>query len=177
VKLHGILPNNGLAVPGQTITLKIEIDNPMELTIKSLRATLKQYRKIVDEETGFIIFSFNLPGFQPQGFKSKFRRSTYELSIPREKCRVMAPTSILKNVRYELHIQCHIHCLLKNHFTLKLPIICTTDHQQTLKIMDELRSLPEIPQFLSNREEEKPPPSYEAFIASEVLPKYEDTIR
>jgi hypothetical protein len=43
--------------------------------------------------------------------------------------------------------------------------------------MDELRSLPEIPQFLSNREEEKPPPSYEAFIASEVLPKYEDTIR
>ncbi len=177
VKLHGCLRNNGLAVPGQTLMLQIEIDNPMEITIKSMRAILKQYRKIVDEETDFIIFSYNLPGFQLQGFKSKFRQSTYELSIPLEKCRVMAPTSSLKNVRYELHIQCHIHGLLKNHFTLTLPVICTTDHQQTLKIMDELKFLPEIPRPISNREEEKPPPSYEDFIASEILPKYEDIIR
>jgi hypothetical protein len=88
----------------------------------------------------------------------------------------MAPTSSYKDVRYELHIQCHIHRLFNNHFTLTLPIICTADHQQTLQIMDELKSLPEILQHLSNNEEENPPPSYEDFIVSEILPTYEETI-
>ncbi len=175
IELHGALPN-GLVVPGQTHMLQIEIDNPMKTTIKSIRVTLKQYRNIVDEETEFTIFSSILPGFQRKGFNNEYRQSTYELPIPLEKCRVMAPTSSYKNVRYELHIQCHLHCLFNGHFTLTLPIICTTDHQRTLKIMDELKSLPEILQHLSNEEEENPPPSYDDFIASEILPKYEDTI-
>jgi hypothetical protein len=42
--------------------------------------------------------------------------------------------------------------------------------------MEELKSLPEIHQHLSNKKEEKPPPSYEDFMASEILPKYEDII-
>jgi hypothetical protein len=42
--------------------------------------------------------------------------------------------------------------------------------------MDELKALPEILQHLSNQEEENPPPSYEDFIVSEILPKYEDAI-
>ncbi len=176
LKLHGILSNSGLAVPGQSLMLQIEIDNPMQVTIKSIRATLKQYRNIIDEETHFTVFSSILPGFEQKGFNSKYRQSTYELSIPLEKCRVMAPTSSYKNVRYELHIQCHIDCLLNKHFTLTLPVICTTDHQRTLKIMDELKSLPGITQHRSNKDEEKSPPAYEDFIASEVLPKYEDII-
>jgi hypothetical protein len=171
ITLRGILMNNGLAVPGQSLTLQTEIDNPMEITIKSMRAILKQYRRIVDEETEFTIFAFNLPGFQPQGFKSKFRQSTYELSIPLEKCRIMAPTSTLNKVRYELHIQCNISCLFNSRFILKLPIVCATDHQKKLK------SLIEIPQTLLDREEDKQPPTYEDFIASEILPSYEDIIR
>jgi len=176
VKLRGILQNNGLVVPGQTLMLQIEIENPMRLTIKSIRAILKQYRTIIDEETDLIIFSSILPGFRPERFNSEYRQSTYELPIPLEKCRLMAPTSSHKKVRYELHIQCHLHCSFNNHFTLTLPIICTTNHQPTLKIMEELKSLPEIHQHLSNKKEEKPPPSYEDFMASEILPKYEDII-
>ncbi len=176
VKLHGTLPNNGLAVPGQPLILEIEIDNPMKVTIKSIRVTLKQYRNIIHQESDYIIFSSMLPGFKPNGFNSEHRQSTYELPIPLEKCRVMAPTSSYKNVRYELDIQCHTHCLFNNHFTLTLPVICTTDHQQTLKIMDELKSLPINLQNLSTNKEENPPPSYEDFIASEILPKYEDII-
>ena len=172
VTLRGILTNNGLVVPGKSLTLQTEIDNPTEVIIKSMRAILKQYRRIVEQETEFTIFSFNLPGFQPHGFKSKFRRSTYELSIPLEKCRVMAPTSTLKKVRYELHIQCHISCLFNSRFILKLPVISATDHQKKLKIMNEL-----IPRSLLDREEDKQPPSYEDFIASEILPRYEDIER
>ena len=88
----------------------------------------------------------------------------------------MAPTSHHKNVRYELHIQCHLNCSFNNHFTLTLPVICTTDHQPPLQIMDELKSLPGILQYLQNIEIEKPPPSYEDFIASEILPRYRDII-
>ncbi|CAF1013383.1 unnamed protein product [Rotaria sp. Silwood1] len=176
VKLYGALPNNGLVVPGQTLMLQIEIDNPMKVTIKLIRATLKQYRTITDQETDLIIFSFLLPGFKPKGFNSEYRQSSYELPIPMEKCRLMAPTSSYKSVRYELHIQCHLYCPFNNHFTLTLPIICTTDHQQPLKIMDELKSLPEVLQRLSSKQEEKPPPSYEDFMASEILPKYDDII-
>jgi hypothetical protein len=178
VKLHGTLPNNGLVVPGQTLMLQIEIDNPVRLTIKSIRATLKQYRTIIDEETDIIIFSSMFPGFKPERFDSEYRQSTYELSIPPGKCRLMAPTSPHKNVRYELHIQCHLNCSFNNHFTLTLPVICTTDHQPTLKIMDELKYLPEILRQLSNKKKEEtpPPPSYEDFIVSEILPNYEDII-
>ncbi|CAF2635133.1 unnamed protein product [Rotaria sp. Silwood2] len=176
VKFYGALPNNGLAVPGQTLMLQIEIDNPMKVTIKLIRATLKQYRNITDQETDFTIFSFILPGFKPKGFNSEYRQSTYELPIPIGKCRLMAPTSSYKGVRYELHIQCHLDCSFNNNFTLTLPVICTTDHQQPLKIMDELKSIPEILQRLSSKEEEKPPPTYEDFMASEILPKYEDII-
>ncbi|CAF1188486.1 unnamed protein product [Rotaria sordida] len=176
VKLYGALSNNGLVVPGQTLSLQIEINNPMKVTIKLIRATLKQYRIITDQETDFIIFSFILPGFKSKGFNSEYRQSTYELPIPMEKCRLMAPTSSYKSVRYELHIQCHLYCSFNNHFTLTLPIICTTDHQQPLKIMDELKSVPEILRRLSNKKEEKSPPSYEDFMASEILPKYEDII-
>ncbi|CAF5010405.1 unnamed protein product, partial [Rotaria sp. Silwood1] len=176
VKLYGALPNNGLVVPGQTLMLQIEIDNPMKVTIKLIRATLKQYRTITDQETDFIILSFILPGFKPKGFNSEYRQSTYELPIPMEKCRLMAPTSSYKSVRYELHIQCYLHCSFNNHFTLTLPIICTTDHQKPLKIMDELKSVPEILRRLSSKPEEKPPPSYEDFMASEILPNYEDII-
>ena len=176
VKLHCTLPNNGLIVPGQTLMLQVEIDNPMKLIIKSIRATLKQYRNIIDEETNIPIFSFMLPGFKPERFNSKYRQSTYELSLPLEKCPLMAPTSSHKNVRYELHIQCHLSCSFNNHFALTLPIICTTDHQSPLKIIDELKSLSQILRNLSNPSEDTLPPSYEDFIASEILPTYEDII-
>jgi hypothetical protein len=177
VKLHGNLPNNGLAVPGQALILQVEIDNPMKVTIKSIRVTLKQYRNIIYEETDFTIFSTLLPGFESKGFNSEYHKSTHELSIPLENCRVMAPTSSYKNVRYELHIQCHIHCLFNNHFTLTLPVICTTDHRRTIQIMDELKSLPEILQHLSIEDEDRhSPPNYEDFIASQTLPRYEDII-
>jgi hypothetical protein len=92
VKLHGTLPNNGLVVPDPTLMLQIKIDNPMRLTIKSIRATLKQYRNIVDEETDVTIFSSILPGFKLERFNSKYRQSTYELLLPLEKCRLMTPT-------------------------------------------------------------------------------------
>ncbi|UJR32528.1 hypothetical protein I4U23_019990 [Adineta vaga] len=174
VKLYGILSNNGLMVPGCTHLLEIEIHNPMKVTIKSIRAILKQYRTITDEETDFTIFSSLLTVFKSKGFNNEYHQNIYELSIPLEKCQVMAPTSLYKNVRYELHIQCHIHGLFNSHFTLTLPIICTTDHQRTLKIMDELKSLPEILEHLSIDEEENSPPSYEDFIISEILPRYED---
>jgi hypothetical protein len=176
VKLHGTVPNNGLVVPGQTVTLQIEIDNPMKVTIKSIRATLKQYRNIIGEETDLTVFSTILLGFKQKEFNSEYFQSQYEIPIPLEKCRLMAPTSSYRNVRYELHIQCHLHFSFNNHFTLTLPIICTTDHQRPLKIMDELKSLPEILQHVSSEEEENPPPNYEDFIASEILPKYEDII-
>lgn len=174
VKLHSTLPNNGLIVPGRNLMFQIEIDNPTKVPIKSIRATLKQYRTIRDAETYFTIFSTLLPGFKSRGFNDEYRQSTYEIPIPLDKCRVMAPTSIYKNVRYELDIQCYLHCSFNNHFTLTLPIICTTDHQQPLKVIDELKSLPKLHQHLLRREEEKPPPKYEDFMASEILPKYED---
>ncbi|CAF0874702.1 unnamed protein product [Adineta ricciae] len=174
VKLHGVLSNNGLIVPGHCHMLEIEISNPMKTTIKSIRAILKQYRTITDEESDFTIFSTILTGFRPKGFSNEYHHNIYELSIPLDKCQVMAPTSSYKNVRYELHVQCHIHGFFNSHFTLTLPTICTTDHQRTLKIMDELKSFPEILEHLSIDEEENSPPSYEDFIISEVLPKYDD---
>ncbi|CAF3305308.1 unnamed protein product [Rotaria socialis] len=171
VTVYGTLSNNGLVVPGQTLILQIEIDNPMKVTMKLIRATLKQYRHITDQDTDFTVFSFILPGFKPKGFNSEYRQSTYELPIPMEKCRLMPPTSSYKSVRYELDIQCHLNCSFNNQFTLTLPIICTTDHQQPLKILDELKSVPEILRRLTIRKEKKQPPSYEDFMASEILPK------
>jgi len=176
VKLHGSLSNYGLVVPGKTLMFQIEIDNPMRLIIKSIQATLKQYRTIIDKETDLTIISTLLPGFESKRFNNEYRRSTYELPIPLEKCRLMAPTSSHKNIRYELDILCHLNCSFNNRFILTLPIICNTDHQPKLKIMDELKYLPRILQHLSNNEEEKPPPSYEDFIASEILPRYKDII-
>jgi hypothetical protein len=176
VKLHGVLANNGLIVPGRSHTLEIQINNPMRVMIKSIRAVLKQYRTIAAEESDFTVFSTVLTGFKSKGFNSEYYQSSYELSIPLEKCQVMAPTSAQHNVRYELYIQCHIHGLFNSHFTLTLPAICTTDHQDTLQILDELKSLPEILEHLSIDDEENSPPSYEAFVVSEVLPRYEDVI-
>jgi hypothetical protein len=176
LKLHGTLSNYGLFVPGKTFMFQIEIDNPMRLIIKSIQATLKQYRTIIDEETDITIISTFLPGFESKRFNSEYRQSTYELPIPLEKCRLMAPTSSFKNIRYELYILCHLDCSFNNRFILTLPIICSTDHQPKLKIRDELKYLPRILQHLSNSEEEKPPPSYEAFMASVILPTYKDSI-
>ncbi|CAF1488843.1 unnamed protein product [Adineta steineri] len=173
VTLRGILLNNGFIVPGQIHILQIEIHNPMKVTIKSIRAILKQYRNITDEETDFTIFSTVLTEFKPKGFNNSYHQDTYELLIPLEKCQVMTPTSSYKNVRYELHIQCSIHSLFNSHFTLTLPVICTSEHQRTLEIMDELKSLPEILQYLSI-DEENLPPTYEDFVTSQPLPKYED---
>ncbi|CAF4890631.1 unnamed protein product, partial [Rotaria magnacalcarata] len=73
----------------------------------------------------------------------------------------MPPTSSYKSVRYELDIQCHLNCSFNNQFTLTLPIICTTDHQQPLKIMNELKSVPKLLRRLSIKKEKKQPPSYE----------------
>ncbi|CAF1396266.1 unnamed protein product [Rotaria sordida] len=56
-KLRGTLSNNGSAISDQTLMLQIEIDNPNKLIIKSIRAILKQYRLIKDQQTNIIIFS------------------------------------------------------------------------------------------------------------------------
>ncbi|CAF1127761.1 unnamed protein product [Rotaria sordida] len=55
-KLRGTLSNNGSTISDQTLMLQIEIDNPNKL-IKSIRAILKQYRLIKDQQTNIIIFS------------------------------------------------------------------------------------------------------------------------
>lgn len=174
VKLHGALSNHGLLVPGRSHAVQIQISNPMRVAIKSIRVTLKQYRTIVDEESDFTVISTLLTGPKSKGFNSEYHQSTYELFVPLEKCQLMAPTSSQHNVRYELHIHCHVHGLFKSHFTLALPALCSTDHQRTLKILDELKALPEILEHLSIDDEEPVPPSYADFVESEVLPRYED---
>ncbi|CAF2804245.1 unnamed protein product [Rotaria sp. Silwood2] len=78
----------------------------------------------------------------------------------------MASTSIYKNVRCQcqLNIQCYLHCSFNNYLILTSPIICTTDHQQTLKVIDQLKYLFEIHQHKTIKKEEKSLPSYEDFI-------------
>ncbi|CAF1435036.1 unnamed protein product [Rotaria sordida] len=56
-KLRGTLSNNGPTISDQTLMLQIEIDNQNKLIIKSIRAILKQYRLIKDQQTNIIIFS------------------------------------------------------------------------------------------------------------------------
>ena len=172
VELHCILlNNNGLIVPGQKLKLQIEIINPLEQIIKSIRVKLQQYRFIIHEETDLDIFSFVLPDFESKTFHDKYRKCTYELTISLNKCRLMAPTSHLKRVRYELQIQCY---LLKKDFVVKLPIVCTTDHQSTLNIPEEFQSISQITQYRLRNQQEKQPPTYQDFLASEILPKYNE---
>ncbi|UJR19777.1 hypothetical protein I4U23_022911 [Adineta vaga] len=176
VKLHGILSNKGLIVPEKKFTLQIKLINPLQQIIKSIRIILKQYRFIIHEETDLTIFSFLLPGFESDKFHDQYRQCTYEFTIPLDKCRLMAPTSHLTHVRYELQIECYLNSSSKSHLILKLPIICTTDHQSTLNIPEEFQSIPEIIQYRLQNQEDKQPPSYEDFLASEILPTYNEII-
>jgi len=166
-----LLNQRGLIVPGGKISLQIELINPLGHIIKKMRVKFQQYRHILYEETELNVFSFGIPDFELKTFNEIYHKSIYEVIIPLEKCRLMAPTSRFKNVRYELQIEFH---LLQKIALIKFPAICSTDHQPVLNIPEEFQTISSVKQYRLQYEQDRPPPSYRDAIASAVLPQYHD---
>ncbi|CAF1017915.1 unnamed protein product [Adineta ricciae] len=53
-----------LIIPGEKLSLQIDILNPLQQMIKSIRIKLQQYRLIIDRQTDLNVFSFLLPGLR-----------------------------------------------------------------------------------------------------------------
>jgi hypothetical protein len=155
-------------LPGQAISLDVNLENPKRLTVKRIEATLIQHREIAKNVHSEIISRMDLP-IQEDLNETEFHQA-FSLHVPRGH---LLPThhsmaqcstlSISTNIHYELKLEAKMHEMLDD-IVLSIPIIIGTKSSSELNQLEE-NSYIELPiSYLAAIKQTDIPPTYESAV-------------
>ncbi|CAF1178544.1 unnamed protein product [Adineta steineri] len=166
VKLY--LDQRGI-LPGQNISLHIDLQNPKRLKIQRIEATLIQHRQVALDHHAETIFQKNLPNMA--NFDKAELHQTFDLLVPSNHlpptytCKVKCHSaSIRTNIYYELKLEIKVDDVLCN-MKFNIPIIIATE------------SLPDRYQIGNNNYTDMPIPYSAVLEETDILPSYEFAIK
>ncbi|UJR16131.1 hypothetical protein I4U23_003042 [Adineta vaga] len=171
VNLQGHLIQNGV-VPGEKLSLNINLLNPKRADIKRIEATLIQHRQIALSQQSETIFRMELPELHE--FNGTNFHQIFELPIPSD---YLSPTytyttqccgpSLGIAFNYELKLDVKVRGLFTD-FKVSMPVLIGTDtsyDEQPPSFMNNFDHIP-IASAPAYDYEEVPPPTYESIITN-----------
>ncbi|CAF3052316.1 unnamed protein product [Rotaria socialis] len=138
LRLHGYLRHSQI-VPGQSLSVQINVHNPERTEIKRIDAAFIQHRKTALNHNDEVIFSINLPGLNE--FNELYFQRDFGLPVPSINLTPTHTFSTLHsdhsynfNVDYELLLRVKTHGIFTN-FEVSIPVVVGTEailggHQQ-----------------------------------------------
>ncbi|CAF1449936.1 unnamed protein product [Adineta ricciae] len=170
VNLQGRIVQNGV-VPGEKLSLELQLQNPKRVEIKRIEATFIQHRQIGQSQQSETIFRMELPDVRE--FSDMNLHRTFDLYIPSG---YLSPTYVYATqccgpalgiaYNYELKLDVHVRGLFTD-FKVNIPVLVGTDTSydhapvHIINNFDE-QSIPSAPAF----DYEEPPPSYESIVTN-----------
>ncbi len=174
IHLQGYLLRGGV-VPGDKLSIQIDLQNPKQAGIKRIEATLIQHRQIARSSHSEIIFRLDLPDLRE--FTGTTLQRTFDLIVPGI---YLSPSytylsqsfnqQIGVNIHYELILDVKARGLFTD-FKVSVPVIVGTEpmsvqqqqqQQMTRPIEMPIPSAPVL-------EYEEPPPSYETVVTNQTM--------
>ena len=130
LRLQGSLLQSSI-VPGQSLSIQINLANPKETIIKSIEASFIQHRETAMDRHKEVIFSVNLPGLSE--FNELQLQRNFDLLVPHM---YLTPTnkfatthdgySYYLSVHYQLRLEVKPHGILTN-FEVSVPVKVGTE--------------------------------------------------
>jgi hypothetical protein len=152
-------------LPGQKISLDIDIENPKRLQIQNIQATLIQHRIIAQNHHAEIIFRMDLSNLS--NFNQTELHRTFDLQVPYGR---LSPTYnytvqysnllISTDIFYELELKVNVRGML-TEMKISIPIIIGTD--SSLERYQQQRNSAETEMPIAY-EDTHLPPSYESLL-------------
>jgi len=160
-------------VPGDKLSIQIDLQNPKQAGIKRIEATLIQHRQVARSSHTETIFRLDLPDIRE--FTGRELQRTFDLIVPAV---YLSPTytylsqisnpPIGMSIRYELILDIKVRGLFTD-FKISVPVIVgtepmTVEHQQQQQMNRPIEMpIPSAPAF----EHDEPPPSYESIVTTQ----------
>ena len=168
LQLHIYLHRRGI-LPGQTISLDVNLRNPERFHIERTEAKLMQHHKVVSDYRKELIFQVDLPALL--NFNGSELHQTFELQVPSTQlsptyqCTIKSRnTSASINTYYELKLTTTVRGM-PNNMNSSIPILVGTE------------SLPEWPPTRDNDPSDVPISYTAALEEAESPPDYESAVR
>ncbi len=178
IRLHGYLIRGGV-VPGDKISVQIDIQNPKKTEIKKIEATLIQHRQVARMCHTETIFRVELPDLRE--FNGTDFHKTFDLMVP---ALYLSPTytylsqncnpSLGIAIHYELIFDVKVRGLFTD-FKVSVPVIIGTEpmsaeQQQQQQQQQQINTPIEMPIASAPAYEyDEPPPSYETVVTTEKM--------
>ncbi|CAF3483926.1 unnamed protein product [Rotaria sp. Silwood1] len=173
IRIEGFLIRGGV-VPGEKLSIHINLQNPNRSEIKRIEATLIQHRQVAQSCHAEVIFRLDLPDVR--GFNDTELRRTFDLIVPAVH---LSPTytymatsftvTLGVSIHYELILDVKARGLFTD-FKISVPVVVGTEpiaveHQQ--QQMNHPIEMPtaSAPAF----EYDEPPPSYDVVVANQKM--------
>ncbi|CAF0790952.1 unnamed protein product [Rotaria sordida] len=171
IRLQGCLMRGGV-VPGDKISIHINLQNPKRTEIKKIEASLIQHRQVAHSCHAETIFRLDLPDLRD--FNDTELQRTFDLIVPAiylsptytymsQSCSVTLGVSI----NYELILDVKVRGLFTD-FKISVPVIVGTEPiSAEQQLMNNPIQIPiaSAPVF----EYDEPPPSYDAVVTNQKM--------
>ena len=172
VELNGFLLHGGI-VPGQYLSIQVDLQNPKQCQIKRIETTFIQHRQIASIRDRQIIFHSNLPGihdFQQLSLKQNFDLAVPSVYLPPTYAFSSSDSNVSLNafVYYELILAVKTNGILTD-FQVSIPVTVGTE-----SILNEHHRQQSSDNFgvstnkASNFDTNDLPPSYETALRNEL---------
>lgn len=177
LRLQGYLVRGGV-VPGETLSIHIDLQNPKRSEIKRIEVTFIQHRQVVRSCHSETIFRCDLS--ELRDFNDLELHRTFELTVPASR---LSPTytyatqsqnlPIRISVYYELFLDVKIRGLFTD-FKMTVPVIVSTgamSHGQTQQQEQQINNAIEMPLASAPilQSDEPPPPSYDEAVSNQRM--------
>jgi hypothetical protein len=172
IRLQGYLIRGGV-VPGEKLSIQIDLHNPKRTEIKRIEAILIQHRQVARSSHAEIIFRTDLPDLRE--FNAAELQRTFDLVVP-SVC--LSPTYTYLpqshgpplgiSIHYELILDIKVRGLFTD-FKISVPVVLgteptTNEQQQPMNNANEM-PIASAPVFTYD----DPPPSYETVVADQKM--------
>lgn len=176
IRLHGYLIRGGV-VPGDKLSLHIDIQNPKHGVIKKIEATLTQNRQIGPSNDTAMIFRTDIPDIRD--FSDSALQKSFDLAVPNISLPPTHTYLIQSNrgplgvvVHYTLTLDVRVRGLFAD-FRITSPVIIGTEPmsaQQQQQQQPEVNVPIEMPVASAPvMVYDEPPPSYDSIVTTEKI--------
>jgi hypothetical protein len=173
IRVQGYLIRGGV-VPGDKLSIQIDIQNPKRTEIKKIEATFIQHRQVARSCHSETIFRIDLQDLRE--FNDTELHRTFDLVIPAV---YLSPTytylpqscntSLGIVIRYELVLDIKVRGLFTD-FKINVPVILGTEPMSAQQQQQQMNSPIEMPAASAPAfEYDEPPPSYETVVNNEKM--------
>ncbi|CAF3642740.1 unnamed protein product [Rotaria socialis] len=172
IQLNGSILRGGI-LPGQNLSIQLDLTNPKQHQIKRIEATFIQHRQIANIRDQQIIFNCNLPGIYQ--FQEPILKQVFDLSLPTT---YLPPTyeftTTHNNSSFGIFIHYELILAVKtvgifSDFQVSVPVMVGTeslsDRPQQQQFSDQFSKSAMVESIL---DQNGSPPSYEMAMRNEL---------